>query len=88
MFTWGTTTLNSVSSLSERSRSTPAYFPTPATPTVQQLSTRLLWRAVGALAPEDSLAVRRTKNGSGLGRWRWGVERTLAWLNQFRSLTP
>jgi transposase len=24
--------------------------------------------------------------GSGLGRWRWVVERTFAWLNQFRRL--
>jgi transposase len=32
------------------------------------------------------LAMRRTKNGSGLGRWRWVVERTFAWLNQFRHL--
>ena len=23
---------------------------------------------------------------SGLGRWRWVVERTFAWLNQFRRL--
>ena len=30
------------------------------------------------------LAMRRTKNGSGLGRWRWAVERTFAWLNQSR----
>jgi transposase len=32
------------------------------------------------------LAVRRMKHGSGLGRWRWVVERTFAWLNQFRRL--
>lgn len=32
------------------------------------------------------LAVRRTKHGSRLGRWRWVVERTFAWLNQFRRL--
>jgi len=32
------------------------------------------------------LAMRRTKNGSGLGRWRWVVERTFAWFNQFRRL--
>ena len=25
-------------------------------------------------------------HGSGLGRWRWVVERTFAWLNQFRRL--
>jgi transposase len=27
-----------------------------------------------------------TEHGSGLGRWRWVVERTFAWLNQFRRL--
>ncbi len=32
------------------------------------------------------LAMRRTKHGSGLGTWRWVVERTSAWLNQFRRL--
>jgi transposase len=32
------------------------------------------------------LAMRRTSHGSGLGRWRWVVERTFAWLNQFRRL--
>jgi transposase len=32
------------------------------------------------------LAMRRTQHGSGLGRWRWVVERTFAWLNQFRRL--
>jgi hypothetical protein len=30
--------------------------------------------------------MRRTKHGSGLGTWRWVVERTFAWLNQFRRL--
>jgi transposase len=32
------------------------------------------------------LAMRRTAHGSGLGRWRRVVERTFAWLNQFRRL--
>ena len=32
------------------------------------------------------LAMRHTAHGSGLGRWRWVVERTFAWLNQFRRL--
>jgi transposase len=32
------------------------------------------------------LAMRRTEHGSGLGRWRWVVERTFAWLNHFRRL--
>jgi len=33
-----------------------------------------------------SLAKRNTKHGSGLGKHRWVVERTFAWLNQFRRL--
>jgi transposase len=30
------------------------------------------------------LAMRRTEHGSSPGRWRWVVERTFAWLNQFQ----
>jgi transposase len=32
------------------------------------------------------IARRRTGHGSGLGRLRWPVERSLAWLHQFRRL--
>jgi transposase len=32
------------------------------------------------------LAMRRTRPGSALGRWRWVIERTFTWLNQFRRL--
>ena len=32
------------------------------------------------------LAMRRTAHGSGLGRWRWVVERTFAWLSRIRRL--
>ena len=32
------------------------------------------------------LAMRRATHGSGLGRWRWVVKWTFAWLNQFRPL--
>jgi len=32
------------------------------------------------------LATRNTEHGTGLGRYRWVVERTFAWLNQFRRL--
>ena len=35
---------------------------------------------------EPFLAKRRTENGSGLGVFRWVVERTLSWLHQFRRL--
>jgi len=32
------------------------------------------------------LAKRRTPHGSGLGKKRWPVERTISWLHQFRRL--
>src|SRR5216683_3306170 len=35
---------------------------------------------------QTELAKRRTPHGSGLGRTRWVVERTLAWLHRFRRL--
>lgn len=35
---------------------------------------------------EPVLAKRRTPHGSGLGVYRWVVERTLSWLHQFRRL--
>jgi transposase len=35
---------------------------------------------------EPILAKRNTDHGSGLGVSRWVVERTLAWLHQFRRL--
>ena len=35
---------------------------------------------------EPVLAQRFTEHGSGLGIYRWVVERTLAWLHQFRRL--
>ncbi len=31
-------------------------------------------------------AERNAEHGSGLGRWRWVVERTLAWPDRFRRL--
>ncbi len=35
---------------------------------------------------QPRLARRRTAHGSGLGVYRWVVERTLAWLHQFKRL--
>ena len=32
------------------------------------------------------IARRQTEHGSGLGRYRWVVERTFAWLHQFKRL--
>ena len=39
-----------------------------------------------ALGIEPVLAKRNTPHGSGLGVYRWVVERTLSWLHQFRRL--
>jgi transposase len=33
-----------------------------------------------------AIARRNSEHGSGLGRWRWVVERTFAWLHQFKRL--
>jgi len=35
---------------------------------------------------KPEIAHRRTGHGSGLGRTRWVVERTFAWLHQFKRL--
>jgi transposase len=35
---------------------------------------------------KPDIARRKTAHGSGLGRWRWVVERTFAWLDQFKRL--
>jgi transposase len=35
---------------------------------------------------EPDIARRRTGHGSGLGKERWVVERTISWLHQFRRL--
>jgi transposase len=42
--------------------------------------------ALRKLGIDSFLAKRRTENGSGLGVFRWVVERTLSWLHQFRRL--
>jgi transposase len=43
-------------------------------------------RLVRARGIEPVIARRRTAHGSGLGRERWVVERTIAWLHQRRRL--
>jgi len=35
---------------------------------------------------KPEIATRQTEHGSGLGRHRWVVERTFAWLHQFKRL--
>lgn len=35
---------------------------------------------------KPSIAYRGAEHGSGLGRWRWVVERTFAWLHNYRRL--
>ncbi len=43
-------------------------------------------RELWARGVKPIIARRNTANGSGLGRWRWVVERTFSWLHQFRRL--
>jgi len=45
-----------------------------------------MWKMGFVGACGTKLAKRNTEQGSGLGRWRWVVEQTFAWLNQFRRL--
>jgi transposase len=35
---------------------------------------------------KHEIARRKTEHGSGLGRYRWVVERTFAWLHHFKRL--
>jgi transposase len=35
---------------------------------------------------EPTIAKRSTEHGSGLGLFRWVVQRTISWLHQFRRL--
>ncbi len=43
-------------------------------------------RAAGQRGIKPKIARRQTAHGPGLGRYRWVVERTFAWLHQFRRL--
>ena len=43
-------------------------------------------RALRARGIRPVIARRGVAHGSGLGRQRWVVERTLAWLHQFKRL--
>ena len=49
-------------------------------------SAEYIRRALRARKIVPRLAMRNTQHGSGLGQWRWVVERTFAWLSQFRRL--
>jgi transposase len=43
---------------------------------------RLLWQR----GVKPMIARRQTDHGSGLGRYRWVVDRTFAWLHNFKRL--
>ena len=43
-------------------------------------------RRLEARGIEPVIARRNTAHGSGLGKFRWVVERTISWLHQFRRL--
>jgi transposase len=40
----------------------------------------------GSAGLRRKIARRNTEHGSGLGRYRWVVERTFAWLHNFKRL--
>jgi len=44
------------------------------------------WKALRNRGIEPVIAKRRTEHGSGLGKYRWVVERAHAWLHRFRRL--
>jgi len=44
------------------------------------------WRELRTRGIRPEIARRNTEHGSGLGRYRWVVERTFAWLHQFKRL--
>lgn len=46
---------------------------------------RLRWRGITPVLPPDRLHGEEV-HGSGLGTTRWVVERTIAWIRQFRRL--
>jgi|SRR5215469_17751378 len=53
----------------------------------QPLLDDALWARLEPLLPKPRRrARRRTSHASGLGVFRWVVERTLAWLHRFRRL--
>ena len=45
-----------------------------------------IWQGLRTRGIRPWIAKRNTEHGSGLGRWRWVIERTFAWLNQVRRL--
>jgi transposase len=45
-----------------------------------------LRRELAAQGIDTQIARRGTPHGSGLGKTRWVVERTISWLHQFRRL--
>jgi pimeloyl-ACP methyl ester carboxylesterase len=55
-------------------------------PTWYMVATATTFTSILPSRTRRRLAKRNTEHGSGLGRWRWVVERTFAWLNQFRRL--
>jgi transposase len=64
----------------------PAFVPTSSSPTAATTTTkhRRLLRERGI---RPVIARRQTEHGSGLGRIRWVVERTFAWLHNHKTTT-
>ncbi len=59
--------------------------PSASSPTAATTTTATAASSASA-ASRPQIARRSTEHGSGLGRQRWVVERTFAWLHQFKRL--
>lgn len=57
--------------------------PTSSSPTAARTTTATVGRS-GAGGVKPVIARLASEQGSGLGRWRWVVERTFPWLHNFR----
>lgn len=58
--------------------------PNGCSPTAATTSTNTVVSRARGITPK--IARRGTPHGSGLGKTRWVVERTFAWLHQFKRL--
>jgi transposase len=59
--------------------------PSSSSPTAAMTTTSTA-ASCGSVASSPVVARRNTEHGSGLGKLRWVVERTFAWLHFFRRL--
>ena len=71
---------------SPRTRAQTARGPSEGSDAVRARVCAARWRELRTRGIRPEIARRNTEHGSGLGRYRWVVERTFAWLHQFKRL--